>query len=52
MTGILFFNTLQDAIRAGYMIESPMPDSEGFLHAKSRSQSGWAKALVRAAVWK
>jgi hypothetical protein len=43
MIGILIFNRLQDAIRAGYVIESPIPDSEGFLHARIRMQGGWAK---------
>jgi len=47
MMGIVIFNSLQDAIRAGYIIESLYPDSEGFLHARTREPRGWAKALVR-----
>ena len=47
MTGIQIFNGVQDAIRAGYTIESPYPDSEGFLHACTRTPAGFAIALVR-----
>ena len=45
--GILIFPTLQEALRAGYMLESPFPDSEGFLRVRTRTSVGWASALVR-----
>ena len=47
MTGILIFNSTKEAIHAGYLIESPYPDSEGFLHARTRTAAGFALALVR-----
>jgi len=47
MTGILIFNNVHDAIHAGYLIESSYPDSEGFLHARTRTATGFALALVR-----
>lgn len=47
--GIQIFNSVREAIRAGFMIESPFPDSEGFLHARICTNAGWAKALVRIA---
>lgn len=47
MTGILIFNNVPEAIQAGYLIESPYPDSEGFLHARIRTAAGLALALVR-----
>ncbi len=45
--GIQIFPSLQHALRAGYMLESPFPDSEGFLIVRARTANGWAKALVR-----
>jgi hypothetical protein len=45
--GIQIFESVGEAINAGFMIESPIPDSEGFLHARIRTSAGWAKALVR-----
>jgi hypothetical protein len=45
--GIHIFESVQEALRAGYTIESPIPDSEGFLHARTRTRGGWAQALVR-----
>lgn len=45
--GIHIFESAVEALRAGYMIESPVPDSEGFLAARVRTTAGWAKALVR-----
>lgn len=45
--GILIFNKIQDALHAGYSIESPYPDSEGFLHARMRTATALAMALVR-----
>jgi hypothetical protein len=47
MKGILIFNNVQEAIHAGYSILSPCPDSEGFLHARTRTAAGFALALVR-----
>jgi len=44
--GIAIFESVSDALRAGYTIESPYPDSEGFLHARIHTAAGWAKALV------
>ena len=46
-SGILIFKSIAEALRAGYMIESPVPDSEGHIHARIRTPHGWAKALVR-----
>jgi hypothetical protein len=45
--GIQIFPSVREALRAGFMIESAIPDSEGFLHARIRIASGWAIALVR-----
>lgn len=47
MFGILIFQSVTEAIRAGFTIESPYPDSEGFLHARIRTAAGFATALVR-----
>jgi hypothetical protein len=47
MSGILIFRSVVEAIQGGFQIESPYPDSEGFLHARTRTQNGWAVALVR-----
>lgn len=46
-SGITVFPNVLAAIRAGYQIESPYVDSEGFIHARTRTASGWARALVR-----
>jgi hypothetical protein len=45
--GIQIFSSVTDAIRAGYMVDSPLPDSEGLLHASIHTPAGWAQALVR-----
>lgn len=45
--GIQIFQSIREALRAGFLIESPIPDAEGFLHARIRTTSGWARALVR-----
>ena len=45
--GIAIFGSVQEALRAGYTLESVYPDSEGFLHARIHTAAGWAKALVR-----
>ena len=45
--GIQIFSNVREALRAGYMIESPYPDTEGFLHARFHTPAGWARALVR-----
>lgn len=45
--GIVIFPSALEAIRAGYQIESPYADSEGFIHARIHTGSGWARALVR-----
>jgi hypothetical protein len=47
MSGIQIFPSVMEAIRAGFQIESPHPDSEGFLRARIRTHAGWAVALVR-----
>jgi hypothetical protein len=46
--GIQIFNSVREAVLAGFMIESPFVDSEGFLPARTHTKTGWAKALVRA----
>jgi hypothetical protein len=48
--GITIFSSVGEAIRAGFMLESPHPDSEGFLHARIRTAAGWAVALVRTSI--
>lgn len=45
--GIHIFESVQAALQAGYLIESAIPDSEGFLSARIRTAAGWAKALIR-----
>jgi hypothetical protein len=44
--GIQIFPSVTAAVRAGYMVDSPLPDSDGFLHARIHTAAGWAKALV------
>jgi hypothetical protein len=48
--GILIFSTSEEALHAGFMIESPIPDGEGFLHARMRTSNGWERALIRTKV--
>jgi hypothetical protein len=48
--GILIFSTPEEALRAGFMIESPIADGEGFLHARIRTSTGWGRALIRTKV--
>ena len=45
--GIVIFESVPAALNAGFMIESPVPDGQGFIHARIRMTAGWAKALVR-----
>jgi len=45
--GIQIFESVGDAIHAGFMIDSVISDSEGFLHARIHTSAGWARALVR-----
>ena len=45
--GIGIFESVREALKAGYMLESPYPDDEGFLQARIQTKAGWAKALVR-----
>jgi hypothetical protein len=45
--GIVIFPSPLEAIRAGFEIESPYADSEGFLHARLHTAGGWTRALVR-----
>jgi hypothetical protein len=44
--GIQIFPSVTTAVRAGYIVDSPLPDSEGFLHARILTTAGWARALV------
>jgi hypothetical protein len=44
--GIQIFQNVREAISAGFTIVSPIPDSEGYLHARIRTAAGWAIALV------
>jgi hypothetical protein len=44
---IRIFHSVRAAISAGYMIDSPVPDAEGFLHARILHSQGWTRALVR-----
>lgn len=45
--GIVIFSSVAEAIAAGYEILSVYRDSEGFLNARTRTDAGWALALVR-----
>ena len=45
--GIRIFLSVGEAIRAGYIIESAIPDHEGLLHARIHTSAGWALAVVR-----
>jgi hypothetical protein len=45
--GIQIFQSIREALHAGFLIESQVPDAEGFLHARIHTTSGWARALVR-----
>lgn len=44
---MVIFENVNQAIRAGYTIESVYPDSEGMLRARIMTARGWARALVR-----
>jgi hypothetical protein len=44
---IVIFTSPLEAIHAGFLIESPFADNEGFLHARMHTAAGWARALVR-----
>jgi hypothetical protein len=44
MAGIFVFNTLADAIRAGYQVYDRAPD--GYV-VRTRLATGWALAFVR-----
>jgi hypothetical protein len=44
--GIQIFKSVREAIRAGFMVVSPIPDAEGFLHAQIHTPAGWARALI------
>jgi hypothetical protein len=44
--GIKIFQSVKEALRAGFMIDSPIPDAEGFLRAHMHTSAGWAQALV------
>jgi hypothetical protein len=43
--GIQIFQNVLEAVKAGFIIESPLPDADGFLHARIRTAGGWARAL-------
>jgi hypothetical protein len=45
--GILIFSAPEEALLAGFAIESPIPDGDGFLRARIRTSNGWERALVR-----
>ena len=47
MNGIHIFQSVEEAIRAGFEIVSPYPDGAGFLMARMRAGDLWALALVR-----
>jgi hypothetical protein len=44
--GIKIFQSVKEALRAGFMIDSPIPDANGFLRAHIHTRAGWAEALV------
>lgn len=44
---MLIFDSVRAALAAGYTILSPHADSDGNLLARTRTQRGWAIALVR-----
>jgi hypothetical protein len=46
--GILIFDSVAEAIKAGFEIQSVYKNSDGFLYARMRTATGWALALVRA----
>ncbi len=48
--GIQIFSSVRDAVQAGFMIDSSIPDADGFLHARVHTSAGWARALVRPGV--
>jgi hypothetical protein len=37
---IVMFKSIREAIHAAFLIESPIPGSEGFLHARTRTRLG------------
>lgn len=47
MMGIQIFKSVREALIAGYIVESPIPDGEGFVHVRIHTATGWAKALAR-----
>lgn len=44
---IYIFGSVMQALKAGYSIESPLPDRDGLLHARIRTAAGDARAFVR-----
>jgi hypothetical protein len=44
--GIKIFKSVKEALRAGFMIDSPIPDTDGYLHAHIHTAAGRAQALV------
>lgn len=48
MSGLMIFPSVRDAIRAGYEVPRPaVPDSEGLLLVRIKTNAGWAMALCR-----
>jgi hypothetical protein len=48
MPGLIIFPNVPQALRAGYeILWPPVPDAEGFLHARTMTARGWAQALVK-----
>lgn len=45
MSGILIFDSVSEAVKAGFEIVFIYDD--GFVHARRRTPQGWACALVR-----
>lgn len=44
--GLVIFDSVAAAMRAGFEILSVYPDPEGFLHARARTPKGWTLALI------
>lgn len=47
MAGIVVFGSVVEALRAGFTMYGPYPDSEGNLRAWIQTPNGKADALVR-----
>ena len=44
---VRIFDSLDEALKAGCFIDTPIPDEAGFLHARFHNGTEWTPAIVR-----